>query len=102
VRWKLTGDDIRKHFKQITRPGSLKGEPEEAERAKIEVMAELAAQLADLNSQMASASKQLSDLNSLLSNALNIALDDFRHALTVALDIFRNEAMKVTGSLRRD
>ena len=53
----MTADETRKHFKQITRPGSLKGEPEEAERAKIEVLSEIAAQLAELNSQIANLSK---------------------------------------------
>jgi len=98
----VTSEQIRKHFKQMTLPGGLKGEPEEAERANIEVMAELAAQLADLNSQLANASKQLPNLDNLLVGALNIANENFRHALDVALGIFRGEATKVTRSLRRD
>jgi len=82
-------------------PQGLKlGEPEKAERAKIEVMAEIAAQLADLNSQLANASKQLPDLDNLLVGALNIANENFRHALDVALGILRGEATKVTR-LRR-
>jgi hypothetical protein len=99
----LTGDDIRKHFKQLTRPGGLKGEPEEAERAKIEVMSEIAAQLADLNSHIADVSKQLPTLKVDLPEAfLNIVLEDFRHFLDRAIAVLRSEAAKLGRSLRRD
>jgi len=55
----MTGEEIRKHFKQSTLPGSLKGEPQEAERAKIKVLSEIAAQLADLNSHIVDLSARL-------------------------------------------
>ena len=97
----MTGDEIRRHFKQVPRPGSLKGEPEEAERAKLEVMSEIAAQLADLNTQIATVSKQLPALKVELPEAfLNVALDDFRHFLDRVLELLRSEASKVTRSLK--
>lgn len=97
----MTSDQIRKHFTQMALPQGLKlGEPEKAERAKIEVMAEIAAQLAEINSQLANASKQLPGLDNLLVGALNIANENFRHALDEGLSIFRDEATKV-ARLRR-
>jgi hypothetical protein len=66
----------------MTLPGSLKGEPEEAERLKIKVLAEIAAQLAELNSSLLVLQQQSSDqLAKLFEACTNFAVGELRDRL---------------------
>jgi len=63
----MNAEEIRNKYRKLTVPGTLKGESEEAERLKIEVMAEVAAQLAQLNENLAF--------------VVNFAVDELRKSL---------------------
>ena len=64
----MNAEEIRSKYHKLTLPGTLKGEPEEAERLRIEVVAEVAAQLAQLNENLAF--------------VVNFAVDELRKALS--------------------